>query len=136
MSYLEWEEKFSVNDPVMDQHHRQMFGILNNLHDSVKRGIGPEIVASTLRELDSYTKKHFKEEEAFLSSINYPKLEEHKSYHKQFSALLNQHMLEVEDGYATFVAPKLMNDCVTWLHRHILETDSEYADFILNNKLN
>lgn len=128
MAYLDWDNRFSVNHPMLDRHNRQMLDILNRLHDSIKEDRGTEVIEKILTDLLKHTKEHFEEEERFLIQIDFPHLENHKSYHKQFSDKLESFKKYVAEGHTIFVAPQLLNVCVMWLHEHILKSDAEYAN--------
>lgn len=127
MAYLEWDTRYSVNHPLLDQHHKKLFDILNKLHDLIKEGQGSDAIKITLKELFEHTQEHFEEEEKFLMQIDFPHLEEHKGFHKQFFDKLKAFEKDVAEGHGTFAATQLLNVCIKWLHEHILKSDAEYA---------
>lgn len=73
---VKWEEAYSLGHEKIDQEHQNLFKIaqkLNNCEDSD--------VFEIVKELVKYTRLHFKNEENFMASISYEKLDEHKELH-------------------------------------------------------
>jgi hemerythrin len=128
MAYIEWDNKYSVGSALMDQHHHQLFDILNRLHESMKLGHGEEVIGDILKELVDYTHYHFNEEEKLMQRVGYPHLEEHKKIHEAFKGQLTKFADEVAEGLAIFVATQVLNVGVDWLQNHILKADADYAE--------
>jgi hemerythrin len=75
-----WDaSKFSVSVASMDQEHQQLILIMNRLHEmNQAKATKPELMG-ILKELATYTVKHFKDEEAYFEKLpNYPHAAAHK----------------------------------------------------------
>lgn len=65
MAYLEWSDRYSVDILEVDAHHRKLFDLLNDLHET----LGPGREAAALAALDAYsefTTRHMEAEERLL----------------------------------------------------------------------
>jgi hemerythrin-like metal-binding protein len=61
-----WDQSFAVGIPHVDAQHKQLFGIVNELHQAMKSGQSKSVVGQTLEKLVAYTVTHFKDEEALM----------------------------------------------------------------------
>lgn len=124
--YFEWDKfKYNINVSAMDHEHEILIGYMNALHRLHLSGATRAVLSSALQELVAYTRKHFADEEDYMSRIGYPQLRSHAQIHEQ--------MLERID---TFVADfkhtgRLTEDFFAflkmWLKAHIGGIDVKYA---------
>ena len=89
MALFEWKDSFSVGIGSIDEDHKGLINIINELFDAVSHGVAKEHISSDLAKLVDYTKTHFKREEIFFEKTNYPLLEEHKLQHDVFIKKIN-----------------------------------------------
>ena len=66
----------------INQQHRQLLNIINNLHEAMRAGGARDKVASVVNELVAYTRFHFNHEERMLESTGYPAFADHKKVHQ------------------------------------------------------
>ena len=129
MSLLEWDESFSVNDPAMDDQHRQWLVILNGLHDRIEGGgksgaTGGEIV--TLKAMMEYARNHFLAEERHMRKIGFPETVAHIKAHNECYGRISTHLLTAESGGRVATA-ELLDFLKEWLMDHILHEDMKYG---------
>ncbi|HDN26936.1 MAG TPA: hypothetical protein ENG03_07550 [Thioploca sp.] len=62
MALFDWSDKYSVGVFRMDDHHKQIFDIVNKLHATMKEGKAKEVIGPLMKELIDYTVFHFHEE--------------------------------------------------------------------------
>ena len=67
MAFLDWESKYEINVVEVDNQHKKLFTILNNLHESLCKGGEKAEQAKLLDELIDYTVDHFSTEEKAVS---------------------------------------------------------------------
>jgi hemerythrin len=79
-----------------------------------------------IAELKQRTVQHFRDEEALLTSVNYPQLDSHKSIHAQLLEDFGKHSSAFEAGPGT-VAPEFFNFLKLWLTAHIMHIDRKYS---------
>jgi hemerythrin len=126
MPLMEWTDKLSVGVRVLDDDHRQLVGMLNELFDGMKSGRGREALGPILDRLIQYTRMHFAREERLFTQTAYPAAAAHKGEHED----LTRQVLEVQSKYAKGSNAVLSLDVLeflkSWLIRHIQGTDHHY----------
>lgn len=126
MAFVDWKPEYSVGNLEIDQQHRKLVDIINNLHDSMKLGGKPEDLKRVLNELMNYTRFHFSHEEKVIERAGYADLANHKRMHRAMVEQVEQLRKEVESSRAAF-SIKLMGFLKRWLTDHILGADQKYA---------
>jgi hemerythrin len=129
MALMSWMDTYTVSVPQFDAQHKQLFALINRLHDAMAKGHANDVMAKTLDELILYTKSHFQAEEKLLESKGYPDLAAHKAQHEKFTSQVVQFQEDFISGKLT-VTIQLMNFLRDWLIHHILETDKQYGEFL------
>lgn len=132
MPLFEWDDKFSVKNATMDSHHKKLFDILNIIHDAAREGRGESIIEAELKELASYTKYHFDEEDKLMVQTGYPGLESQRAAHKAFLDKIADYQKEVDNGNALYVVSNVAVTVKDWLKQHILTMDMQYEDYLKN----
>ncbi|HOJ64747.1 MAG TPA: bacteriohemerythrin [Spirochaetota bacterium] len=128
MSLFIWEEKYSVNIKEIDEQHKKLVGILNELHTSMLGGKANNVLKKVLNELIDYTTYHFKTEEQLMTIHNYPKYDEHKASHKNLTDKVLSFYSELESG-KKLLSVELLFFLKDWLVNHILGEDKMYSKF-------
>ncbi|RPH34399.1 MAG: hemerythrin [Bacteroidales bacterium] len=125
MNLFDWNENYSVNIKSIDEDHQGMFRIINQLYDAISHGKTKGILTEIIAQLVDYTKTHFRREELFFSTTNYPDSVDHKIQHELFiekiETLKNQ--FEAEGKQISVELIKFLSD---WLINHILISDKKY----------
>ncbi len=133
MPLMTWNEKFSVGVQMLDDDHKKLVGMVNQLYDGIQAGSGKDVLAKILDGLIDYTKVHFGHEEQFFSKTNYADTAVHKKEH----ADLTQQVLDVQRKYKAGISGTLslevMNFLKNWLINHIQGSDKKYGPY-LNSK--
>jgi len=83
MPFIEWNDTFSVSVDEIDNQHKKLFGIINELHDSVVERNSKRVIGGLLKELLDYTDYHFKSEEKLYELFNFS-YKFHKKIHEDF----------------------------------------------------
>lgn len=129
-SFVEWSEDLSVGIEEIDEQHKVLLGLVNQMHAAIKSRQGNEAVGVILEELADYTRIHFSVEESLMRILHYPDYEEHRRYHE---VLINQ-LAEIRDkleGGNAAVGFELMHFLKVWLTKHIGEEDNKYSAFFI-----
>ncbi len=129
---MKWNEAFSVNIQVIDDHHKNLVKLINQVYRGKTLNLGVEAIRKTLDELVDYTKFHFDYEEDLFGSNGYPATNEHKEKHKILISQVMDFHHKFKMGEAE-VDDELLRFLKDWLTRHIMGTDKKYSAF-LNNK--
>ncbi|XOF32398.1 MAG: bacteriohemerythrin [Candidatus Electrothrix sp. YB6] len=132
MSLIRWNDSFSVNVVEIDQQHKKLILIINELTDAMKAGKGKDVLGKILEGLISYTASHFKVEEKYFEQLNYPHTAEHKKEHAVFVAKVLDFKEEFESGRVT-VSVNILQYLSKWLQTHIKGADMKYSSFFNDN---
>jgi len=128
MAFLEWDERYSVGITSLDDHHKKIFALANQLYDALIERKAKEVVFPVIEELIDYTQYHFHEEENLMESANYVGLAAHIAEHNGFISKLNQIKEDAHSGKLASVTLELSKTVFEWLANHILKMDQAYKD--------
>lgn len=128
---MPWHPGLSVGIDMIDEQHKEWFNKAEALFDAGKKGQAKEYIGELLQFLDTYTKKHFKDEEEYMASIGYPELVQQRTAHaafiKQLAKLRSDY--EASGGNLTVIieANQLV---IEWLTKHISNMDRRIGEFV------
>jgi hemerythrin len=132
MALIVWGPQLSVKVKEIDDQHRKLVSLVNNLHDAMKEGRGKDIMKKTLAELADYTIYHFSTEEKLFQKYAYPKYPDQKREHDKLTAQVLDLKKKVDSG-ASVVTMEVMNFLKDWLSSHIMGADMKGGEY-LNSK--
>lgn len=122
---MEWKDEYKLGIPIIDEQHKKLFEISENLtymHD-----------INELKEiflfLDEYLNFHFKTEEKLMEKYNYPHLEEHKKIHDELKEKIEGYIELYFMGNFS-VLDDLEELIIQWIETHILGEDKKYHSYI------
>jgi hemerythrin len=126
MAFVDWSEKYSVGVAQVDQQHKKLVALINQLHDAMSSGKGQAALTTVCSELVSYAKTHFAQEEQLLKLHRYPDLAAHQAVHAKLDGEVAELQRKVESKQAVLTMD-VMAFLRTWLTDHIMQTDQKYA---------
>ena len=132
MPLMTWNDKYSVNIRAIDEQHRKLFSLINELHEAMAKGQGKEVLGRILVDLASYTVYHFSTEEKLFAAHGYPQAAEHREEHAALIKQVQEVKAEFDAGTAS-LPPKVLDFLRRWLNDHILGSDAKYGPF-MNSK--
>ena len=132
MPMFEWTQEYSVNVRELDEQHKKLVDMINNLDESMKSENQGDAIKIVLDELLDYTAYHFETEEKLLMQYGYPRLESHTKEHDTLSWRVLDMRTRHESGEGV-EAKEIIDFLTTWLKNHILFSDKQYGIF-LNSK--
>ncbi|MCF6340804.1 MAG: hemerythrin family protein [Sulfurimonas sp.] len=77
-----WNDRYKLGIDIIDTQHKHLFDIVEQLYALDDTENTKEEFKSILNEFSEYMKTHFKDEEGYMLSVQYPNLEEHKQLHQ------------------------------------------------------
>lgn len=130
---IEWTPNLSVGVEQIDEQHKTWFKKANELFEAGRQRRAKEYINTMLDFLDEYTKMHFKDEEAYMTRINYPELDAQKKAHASFINELAKLKSEynLNDGNILVIL-NANNMVLNWLTNHIRNMDKKIGDFVKN----
>jgi hemerythrin len=133
MPLMTWNEKLAVGVKVLDDDHKKLVGMVNQLYDAIQSGHGKDSLGKILDGLVDYTKIHFAREEQMFAQTGYTDSAAHKKQHDD----LTQQVIDVQQKYKAGASGTLslevMNFLKNWLVTHIQGSDQKYGPH-LNGK--
>jgi hemerythrin len=125
-----WTGDLSVGVQEIDEQHKELVGLLNDLHKAVVEHHGSEACAEILQRLADYTRIHFAVEESLMRILAYPEFERHKGEHDALTAQVVQLQSKLARGQAA-ITFELLHFLKVWLTKHIQESDRRYGAYFL-----
>ena len=128
---MPWTQNLSVGVEMIDQQHQEWFENAEKLFEAGRNHLGKEYVATLLDFLDSYTKKHFADEESYMLSIKYPDYQAQKQAHTTFIAQLAKLKNDYAASQGNLLVVLNANQMVlNWLVQHISNMDKKIGEYM------
>jgi len=123
MSLLEWKPEYSVGIASMDDEHREMINLINEVYTKLGTSSHPDAIEDCLENIYSTISLHFALEEKIMREQSYAEYAEHKEDHED---LLD----EIRDLMDEFIADQdagaqlLEKQLSDWFVRHFASFDA------------
>ena len=131
MSYIYWSDDYLVDVKELDDQHKSLSALMNELLKSFEYEEAHKDFFNNLNLLIKYAEKHFKSEEEYMKKIQYPNLRDHQRKHEQLvMQIFNRANTKVKNNYDTRGLIKFLRD---WLCVHIKQEDMLYRNFNKGN---
>lgn len=128
MPFMNWNAALSVNIESIDEQHKKIIDMINELHDTVKQGSKRETMDDALVRLSVYTVKHFIYEESLFKKHGYVFQKEHKKEHDELAERVTEfhkkHTIQKEE-----IGEDLLEFFKDMMCNHITTFDQQYIDF-------
>jgi len=128
---IEWSPSFSVGVAEMDNQHKQLVVLLNDLYAAMQAQKSSEVIGKVLNKLISYTEKHFSDEEDFMKKHSYPDIKSQMKEHTAFTDKVKKFKQEYDAG-RTSMSVSITSFLKDWLLNHISISDKKYGDYVNN----
>lgn len=128
---LEWTKEMSVGVKEIDEQHKKLFSLLNELFDAISTNKLGTIIGDTLDEAIDYTKYHFSTEEKYFEKFDYKDKASHKKKHAYFKSkverLKKEYSEKIDMDGMSDTGIELMNFLKDWWIEHIMHIDKKYT---------
>lgn len=122
--WVQWDDSLSVGIDVIDEHHRYLFDLTNDLFDVVSKKQGAREVARVLKALDQYVQVHFRAEERMMTHWGYAGLAQQEQQHAEFENRLRGFYEALHDNPLT-AQFDVLHYLRNWLLAHIVHEDAK-----------
>jgi hemerythrin len=129
MAFIDWSDKLATGIPSIDDQHKRLIGIVNELHGAMRKGKGRELIQKTLKELLGYTDYHFANEERAFDAYGYPSAAEHKKQHSLLIKQLGEQYVKLQRNEISLTVSTL-EFLSNWVSNHIMLEDMKYVPFL------
>jgi len=129
---FKWSEAYSVDNTVIDKHHRHLFDLFNKFNDALSSDNNESIVHDILLEIKDYTVYHFSYEEEAMKTSRCPDYEMHKQNHDDFIIEVDNLISNNDTHQCLEKGAKTYKLLLVWLQNHILQVDQHYKPYFKN----
>ncbi len=129
MAFFVWTEKYSVGIQLVDDQHKRLVEMVDDLYEAMKAGRGNEILGTVFNNLLAYTRLHFAQEENLMRQCGFPGFAEHKQLHEQLTKQVIDLGEQFKAGKSSLTV-HLASFLKDWLVDHIQGTDRKYVPFV------
>lgn len=123
MSLLKWRTEYSVGVQSMDDEHRELIELINNLYGKLRDEPDSEMIERRLGDIVSAISMHFALEERLMRAHEYEEYAAHKEDHEelldQIYELVDNFLTDPESGGAL-----LESRLSSWFSNHFAGFDS------------
>ncbi|MBI9108833.1 MAG: hemerythrin family protein [Spirochaetales bacterium] len=132
-------EKNSVDIESIDNHHKELFIILNKLNGLVEQNDEnwekkQQDAVLIIKNLFNYSNYHFLNEEELFIKYSYPETDIHVKKHDRFRKIIKDYLIDIKT--ATNLSLDYLQDfLVEWILEHIQVEDHKYALYFSRNKI-
>ncbi|WMI80503.1 bacteriohemerythrin [Anaerotignum sp. MB30-C6] len=127
---MPWTPNLSVGIDPIDEQHKTWFEKAEKLFEAGQKNQAKEYVGELLDFLESYTKKHFADEENYMQRIRYPQYAEQKAAHTGFITQLEKLRKDYQTSGGNILVILNANQMVIeWLTKHISNMDKKIGEY-------
>jgi hemerythrin-like metal-binding protein len=134
MELFAWTDKLKTGIPKIDEQHKRLIDLINELNEAMRLGKGKQVVEQVLIGLKEYTEYHFGFEVSALERNKYPKVEEQKKEHASYVSKLQELTLQHKRNELG-ISIDVMNFVSDWIRDHIMKEDMKYIPYLQGKTL-
>ncbi|MEZ3435420.1 MAG: response regulator [Lachnospiraceae bacterium] len=121
-----WKDEYNIGVDIIDKEHRSLFKIINKLFRFTdEKSKSQWACEEGIKFFKEHAVKHFAEEEEYMESIHYKRLEKHRHIHQEFRERTLPALEEEleQSGYCANSIGHFLGVCAGWLIGHTLMED-------------
>lgn len=135
LKIIEWSNQFSIGNEDIDNDHKSLIAIYNDLITQIRENSSAESFALSLSKMTDYSLSHFKREEKFMKLMKYPELGYHTAQHNNFILKVANYNAELTSCFPP-MREEVANYLQKWWINHIQKIDLKYINFKNTQKIN
>jgi len=134
MAILEWDDSMSVGVYLIDEQHRELVVLINNIADALQSGASVSEVSRFIRRFYNYTIVHFQTEESLMDHNSYADYFTQVREHLDCStkALEFHRRFVEEDGFDLL---EFLEYIVAWFRSHTTGVDQGLTEYLVGRGL-
>jgi hemerythrin-like metal-binding protein len=134
MGLFAWNDAYLLGLALVDNEHRALFAIADQLNEAISRGEGTWAVKNLAVRLVSAITTHFEHEEALMHHYRYPDMDDHADEHRVMAERMLK-MKKLLDAGALTIPPDTLPFLRNWMDRHIRKFDQPTVRHIRANDM-
>ncbi len=134
MSILSWGSHMSVGVKVIDDQHKKLVAVINELDEAVVAGKGSQVHDALFEELTDYFTQNFSTEEELMLVHDYPEYELHRALHVDFTAKVKELRARALKGEQT-ISEEALAFLTDWLIHHDIAVDKKLGAFLVERNV-
>jgi hemerythrin len=120
MALIEWRKEFETGVADVDHEHRELVGLINDLHERVQSNASRQEVQAFLGEVFAKIAAHFALEESIMRKHAYDEYEAHKVEHEHLLDEIRDIMDESDSDYRNTLSETVRD----WFVNHFRSKDA------------
>lgn len=129
MPIIEWDESMATGVAQIDEQHRELVRLINQLFDAYQAGGDRPALEQVVRRFCDYTLAHFALEEGLMERFGYPGYDKHLGEHMDCSMQAIDFFTAYIEGQDTLTGD-VLNYLVSWFRTHTTGTDRAMGGFL------
>lgn len=126
-----WDIKLETGNIEIDNQHKELFNIANNLLQAYDEGKPLKEIKKTIGFLVEFVIKHFDDEEKLLEKYKCPDMTKHKYSHEDLKRKLINLVQNLDiEGYSLDFIEKTLKFINDAIRNHIIDYDFKLAAYI------
>ena len=134
MSLLDWKYEYSVGVKSIDEQHKKILELINELIESIRDSREDYIINDVLNDLLEYANYHFSLEEKLLHKFSYSNEHDHETKHREFTDKIKSLKIE-ENVHVGNIPIETLDYLENWFCNHELRDDSMYYEYFKSKGL-
>ncbi len=128
-AWVKWNDKLRIGIDAIDEHHRYLFDLINDLFDVISNRHGSHRISKLLKATIAYADVHFRAEEKMMAHYKFEGTKRHEQQHQAFEAKVRElyEKLHTSPLVVQFNALFFLRN---WLVRHIGAEDMKLKSLV------
>jgi len=125
---FDWASNMETGNSAIDTQHKQLFKIGRDLEQLIRIqciGVTDKQLLDIVCELRDFTGYHFYEEESLMQEMNYPRINNHKKFHKKCSDYVMKLDLPKIKEEPVKQLSLIKDEVQSWIMTHVLSEDRD-----------
>jgi len=131
MAYLNWSADLETGIDIIDQDHKVLVDLLNQVHDCLGDEEEAVTLGSVLNALVDYTEYHFAREERIMQAAVFPDFEAHRRLHQALVKRANEFRARHARAPSSVNGREVLEFLREWLINHILKQDFQFRSAVV-----
>jgi hemerythrin len=128
---LVWDNTFLLGIDEIDQQHKSIVEHFTKFSEAVQDGSAKDVLAEMATFLVEYAQLHFATEERYMVRYDYPRIEEQRSEHADFTRDAEELVKKIQDdGASRELSLALTGKMVRWVIQHVRNHDRDMVMFV------